>query len=70
MNGLRTGFSTASQRLIAVQTRDEEEALLGRLFNTMMVISLGVFQRLDGVTEFEGTGIGTVYHLPNQLRMG
>ncbi|MDD5332843.1 MAG: PAS domain S-box protein [Rhodoferax sp.] len=47
MNHLRTWFATAWQRLIAVQARDEEEARLGRLFNTMMVISLGIVVSLS-----------------------
>lgn len=47
MNHLRTWFAAAWQRLIAVQARDEEEARLGRLFNTMMVISLGIVVSLS-----------------------
>jgi hypothetical protein len=43
MNHLQTRFAAAWERsLIAVKARDEEEARLGRLFNTLMVISLGI----------------------------
>ncbi|BBI98887.1 hypothetical protein FGKAn22_05800 [Ferrigenium kumadai] len=38
-NSLQTWFSAEWERLIAVKARDEEEERLGRLFNTLMVIS-------------------------------
>ncbi len=47
MNHPRTWFAAAWQRLIAVQARDEEEARLGRLFNTLMLISLGIVSALS-----------------------
>ena len=47
MNNMRTWFAAGWERLIAVQARDEEEARLGRLFNTLMVISLGIVSALS-----------------------
>ena len=39
MNGLLTWLAAGWERLIAVKARDDEEERLGRLFNTLMVIS-------------------------------
>ena len=39
MNDLRRWLASGWDRLIAVKARDEEEERLGRLFNTLMVIS-------------------------------
>ena len=47
VNGLRSRCATGWERLIAVKARDEEEARLGRLFNTLMVISLGIVSALS-----------------------
>ncbi len=42
MNNTGAGLNRAWERLIAVYARDEEQARLGRLFNTLMVVSLGI----------------------------
>jgi signal transduction histidine kinase len=47
MNHLQTRFAAAWERLIAVKARDEEEARLGRLFNTLIVISTGIVVALS-----------------------
>ncbi len=41
-NDLRIWSAAAWERLIEVQARDEEEARLGRLFNTLMVIGFAI----------------------------
>ncbi len=41
-NDLRIWFAAEWERLIAVQAHDEEEVRLGRLFNTLMVISIWI----------------------------
>src|ERR1035437_7409637 len=47
IENLRAWLTAGSERLIAVKARDEEEARLGRLFNTLMVISLGIVVALS-----------------------
>ena len=47
MNKLGSWFATAWEHLIAVRARDEEEARLGRLFNTLMVISIWIVVALS-----------------------
>lgn len=49
VRGLRSRFASDWERLIAVKARDEEDERLGRLFNTQMVISLGVCILLSSV---------------------
>lgn len=52
MNHPQPWPAAAGQRLMAVQARDEEEARLGQLFNTLMVISTGIVAAawvLDGL---------------------
>ncbi len=47
MNSTRSGFANAWERLIAVRSGDEETVRLGRLFNTLMVISTGIVVALS-----------------------
>ncbi len=47
MNNTRSGFTDAWERLIAVRAGDEETVRLGRLFNTLMVISTGIVVALS-----------------------
>ena len=47
MNNTRSGFADAWERLIAARAGDEETVRLGRLFNTLMVISTGIVVALS-----------------------
>ncbi|MDD5332845.1 MAG: ATP-binding protein [Rhodoferax sp.] len=47
MNKPGSWLASVWERLIAVQARDEEEARLGRLFNTLMVISIWIVVALS-----------------------
>ncbi|HXU94093.1 MAG TPA: PAS domain S-box protein [Gallionella sp.] len=49
MKSAQTRFSEAWERLVTVKAGNEEEARLGRLFNTLMVISTGIVVALSTV---------------------
>ncbi|BBI98886.1 hypothetical protein FGKAn22_05790 [Ferrigenium kumadai] len=49
MRNMRTGYAEAWKRLVTAKAGNEEEARLGRLFNTLMVISTGIVVALSAV---------------------
>ncbi len=49
MTNMQTALARAWERVIAVRAHDEEEARLGRLFNTLMLISTGIVIALSAI---------------------